>query len=79
MENQVIHSFKKSETEEVRVSLREYKEKTYVDIRLFFYSERDKEFRPTRKGMTFGAEFLGELRRGLERVEYGISEAAVQQ
>jgi hypothetical protein len=80
MENQVIHSFKKSETEEVRVSLRQYKEKTYLDVRVFFYSERDQEFRPTKKGVTFGTEFLGQLRSGLEMAEYALSEApAVQQ
>lgn len=79
MENQMIHSFKRSETEEVRVSLREYKEKTYLDIRVFFYSERDREFRPTKKGVTFATEFLGQLRSALEMAEYAISETPVAQ
>ncbi len=67
MESQVVHSFKKSDTEEIRVSLREYKNKAYVDVRLFF--QAGEEFKPTKKGITLGVEHLFELRAGVEKAQ----------
>ena len=76
MENQIIHTFKKNETEEVRISLKPYNGKPYLDIRVFFYSEKAGEFLPKKKGVTLSAEFLGELKTALSRAEEVIGQPA---
>ncbi len=61
MENQIIHAFRKSQTEEVRLSLTYYKGKAYLDLRVHFRAEGMQEFKPTKKGLTLDAEFAPEL------------------
>jgi len=68
MLNETIYSFPKNETEEVRLSLREYKERVYLDQRIWFLA-KEGEYHPTKKGFTLALEFLPELRRGLEKAE----------
>jgi len=68
MLNEVIYSFPKNETEEVRLSLREYKERVYLDQRIWFLA-KEGEYHPTKKGFTLSLEYLPELRKGLEKAE----------
>jgi hypothetical protein len=67
--NQTIHSFRKNESEEVRISLRGYKDRSYVDLRIFFEAGNSGEYLPTRKGLTLDVAFLAELKRGIEKAE----------
>ncbi|MBI3317127.1 MAG: transcriptional coactivator p15/PC4 family protein [Candidatus Omnitrophica bacterium] len=62
----LIHSFEKSETEQIRIELRKFKGRSYFDIRLWFQSEQSNEFVPTKKGISLGLDQLGELKKGLE-------------
>ena len=64
-----LYSFKRNENEEVRFSIREYKARLYVDVRIFFAACDSCEYRPTRKGLTLPVAFLGELKRGIEKAE----------
>lgn len=66
-EQQFLHSFPKNAEEEVRFSIREYKDRRYLDLRLW-YLAKEGEYHPTKKGLTLGVEFLPELRRALESV-----------
>jgi len=67
MENKTVYTFKKSESEEVRVSLGTFKEKVYLNVRVWFFSQRDGEFKPTKKGITLGTEFIAELKTALKK------------
>lgn len=69
MENLLVHSFQKNESEEVRFSLREYKNRHYLDLRLFFQPQDRPEMAPSKKGITLAVEFLPELKRGLLKLE----------
>ncbi len=64
----LIHSFRRNANEEVRITTRRYQEKDYLDIRVFFQSSKDGEFKPTRKGITVGLEFASEFDTALERI-----------
>jgi len=72
MENKTIYTFKKSETDEIRVSLGTFKGKTYLSVWLWFYSQKSGEFKPTKKGLTLGAEFIAELKAALEKAEQEV-------
>lgn len=65
-----VHTFYKNGNEEIRITLRQYKERKYLDLRLWFQPPKGGDFRPTRKGITLGFEFLAELRRGLEQASH---------
>ena len=69
MENVLVHSFPKNESEEIRLSLREYKNRHYLDVRLFFQPVNQTEMVPSKKGLTIGVDFLPELKRGLIKCE----------
>jgi hypothetical protein len=46
----VIGSIRKNSSSEVRVSVDQYKGKTYVDVRTYYLNDRD-EMAPTKKGV----------------------------
>jgi len=72
VENLLVHSFQKNESEEIRISLREYKNRHYLDLRLFFQPQDQREMVPSKKGITVSIEFLPELKRGLLKFEQEI-------
>jgi hypothetical protein len=76
--NTTIHAFKKSETEEVRLCRRDYKGKSYLDLRLFFRAAGMNDFKPTRKGLTLPVELAAELERAFQGVTLKTAEALVQ-
>ena len=51
-ERELVHSFDRSATEQVQVSLSKYKGKTYADIRIYYKAD-DGEYRPTKKASPF--------------------------
>ena len=67
-ESRIVHSFSKNPEEEVRMALREYKDRRYLDLRLWYQPSTQGEYLPTKKGITLSVDFLGELKTGLEKV-----------
>ena len=67
MEQQFLYSFPKNEEEEIRFSIREYKDRRYLDLRLW-YQAKGGEYLPTKKGLTLSLEFLPEVVRGLAKI-----------
>lgn len=75
MEKQAVYSFKRNENEEVRVSIGEYKDKTYVDCRIFFETKTG-DWSPTKKGITIASDLVPELIKGLEKASEAVSTKA---
>lgn len=74
----VIHTFQKNPEEEVRLTLREYKDRHYLDLRLWFQPSDGGDYRPTKKGITLSLDYLPELKKGLERAGKLAPEIALQ-
>lgn len=72
----VIYSFQKNAEEEVRFTMKEYKERQYLDIRIWFQAANGSELYPTKKGLTLSLEYLPDLKKGLEHVEKETGEMA---
>ena len=72
----VIHTFQTRPEEEVRFTVKEYKDRQYLDLRLWFQSSNDGLYYPTKKGLTLSLDYLGELKKGLERAGKGAVELA---
>jgi hypothetical protein len=66
-ERELIHSFDRSATEQVQISLSTYKGKTYVDFRIY-YKGSDGEYRPTKKGITVSPTQLPELGEAIRKL-----------
>lgn len=65
MNDQVLYQFSRNQDESVFVTLRDYKNKKYVDLRVFFQPKDAEDMKPTKKGLTLGVEHLGELKKGI--------------
>jgi len=66
-ERELVHSFDRSATEQVQVSLSKYKGKTYADLRIY-YKASDGEYRPTKKGITVSPAQLPELGEAIRKL-----------
>jgi fructose-1-phosphate kinase PfkB-like protein len=66
-EGELVHSFDRSATEQVQVSLSKYKGKTYADIRIHCKAD-DGEYRPTKKGITVSRAQLPELEEAIRKL-----------
>ena len=69
MENQVVHRFTRRQDESVYLTLREFKNRYYVDVRIFFQPKDGTDMRATRKGITLEVELLPELKKGILALE----------
>jgi len=57
----------KSETERIRVGINEYKDRKYVDIRIY-YEDDTGDWRPTKKGITLPPDRVSELAEALGKL-----------
>lgn len=67
--DKIVHQFVKNATEEVRVSLTEFKGHKLIDVRIYFEPEDGGERRPTKKGITVDVSLYPELKRALLKLE----------
>ncbi len=72
-EPRIIHRFPKNESEEVRFSIREYKDRQYLDMRIWFLPKEGSEYCPTKKGMTLSLEHLPEISRAIDKASKCVS------
>jgi hypothetical protein len=66
-ETTLIHAFRKNALEQVHLSLRQYHEREYLDLRAYYQGD-DGEYLPTRRGITLALDSLDELETGLQKV-----------
>jgi len=66
-EQNVIHSFKLSEREEVRILLGKYKGKAYIDQRVYFKSKDSEDYKPSKTALRLPPDCCKELSTGLSK------------
>ncbi len=72
-DDRVVDSFRRTPTEEVRATLRTYRGKRYMDVRIYYLDDAG-EFRPTKKGVNLSVEFLPELTAMIDRLAKAAAE-----
>ena len=77
-QEKIVYLFQKGSEEQVRFVVRQYKDRYYVDVRLWFLPSVGKEYRPTRKGITLSIDLLSELEKGFEKAANAAQELALQ-
>jgi hypothetical protein len=63
----LAHSFPRNDEETVQIVLKAYKDRYYIDLRIWFRDEKGEPV-PTKKGVTITAEQLDELQKGVEEL-----------
>ena len=66
--NHFVYSFPRLEGEEIRLTIREYQKRLYVDLRVWFQPPDGPELRPTRKGLWIKLSQLHELEKGVSEL-----------
>ena len=66
--DELIAQFEKNATEVVRVSLREFRGRKLVDVRVY-YTDDAGEYRPTRKGVSLAVDGYLEFRNAVARLD----------
>ena len=67
-EDKVVSTFKRNPTEEVRATLKEFRGRRYLDLRIY-YQDDQGEWKPTRKGVSLSTDFMGELKEAVLALE----------
>jgi hypothetical protein len=73
-DRKVLHEFKRNQEETLRISLSNFKGRTYIDIRMF-YEDANGELAPTKKGVTITPELWDEFRTGVANAEEALQKA----
>ena len=66
--DELIAQFEKNATEVVRVSLREFRGRKLVDVRVY-YTDDEGEYRPTRKGISLSVDGYLDFRNAGARLD----------
>ncbi|OGW78157.1 MAG: hypothetical protein A2Z83_05435 [Omnitrophica bacterium GWA2_52_8] len=61
----LLHSFPRSEREEIRISAVEHEGKDYIDLRLWFIPDGGNDYVPTKRGLYLPADTCEQLQRGI--------------
>lgn len=73
MENQLVYQINRSDSEAIYFTLKEFKSKKYLDLRIYFQPKDLNEMQPTKKGLTVTADLVGELKKGILACEKEIT------
>ena len=69
MEKKIVYEFQRNKDERILVSRGSYKDRVYVDIRVFFTDPSTGDLRPTKKGLTLATSLLPQLKHALNACE----------
>ncbi len=69
MDKQVVYQFDRNQNEKVIVSMSNYKDRNYVDFRVFFEDAGSGDLKPTKKGITIAENLLPHMKRAIMACE----------
>lgn len=75
-EPKILATIPRSATEQVQISINEFKGKSYLDMRIFYTTDEGATWLPTKKGVTCSPENIEILRDAIEEAmkEFGSVE-----
>ena len=68
-EAKVLATIERSETEQLQISISEYKGKSYFNLRIFYTTDDGATWLPTKKGVTFAPDQLDILSDAIEEAK----------
>ena len=70
-DDKVVDSFKRNATEEVRATVRAYRGRQYMDMRIYYLDDAG-EYKPTKKGINLSVDLLPELTRMVDALAKAV-------
>ena len=65
-EPKILATIPRNATEQIQVSINSYKNKQYLDLRVYYTTDDGESWLPTKKGVTISPENLDTLREAVE-------------
>ena len=72
----ILATIERSETEQLQISVSEYKGKSYLNMRIFYTTDEGQTWLPTKKGVTFSPDQLDLLSEAIEAAKQEFMEEA---
>ena len=68
-DTKILATIKRSNTEQLQISVSEYKGKSYLNMRIFYTTDEGQTWLPTKKGVTFAPDQLDILSEAIEEAK----------
>lgn len=65
-EPKLLATIPRNTTEQIQISINSYKNKQYLDLRVYYTTDDGENWLPTKKGVTISPENLDTLREAVE-------------
>ena len=65
----ILATIERSNTEQLQISVSEYKGKSYLNMRIFYTTDEGQTWLPTKKGVTFAPDQLDILSEAIEEAK----------
>lgn len=73
-DGKILSVIPKGNTEQLQISINEFKGKKYLDLRIYFTQDNGTSWTPTKKGVTISPESLTILQEAVEVAIHELSE-----
>ena len=68
-DSKILATIERSETEQLQISVSEYKGRSYLNMRIFYTTDDGATWLPTKKGVTFAPDQLDLLTDAIEEAK----------
>ena len=65
-DSKILATIERSETEQLQISVSEYKGRSYLNMRIFYTTDEGATWLPTKKGVTFAPDQLDILEEAIQ-------------
>ena len=69
MQKKILYEIQRNKDERIQFSVGSYKDRMYIDMRIFFMDQMSGELKPTKKGITIPVTLLAQFQNGLSVCE----------
>ena len=66
---QILATIERSDTEQLQISISEYKGRSYLNMRIFYTTDDGATWLPTKKGVTFAPEQIDLLEEAIQEAK----------
>lgn len=68
-ETKILATIDRTDTEQLQISVSEYKGKSYFNLRIFYTTDEGMTWLPTKKGVTFAPDQLDVLEEAIQEAK----------
>ena len=75
-ESKILATIERSDTEQLQISISEYKGRSYLNMRIFYTTDEGSTWLPTKKGVTFSPDQIDLLEEAIQAAKAEFMEEA---